>query len=401
MCPSYRVTKDEKHSTRGRARLLFEMLRGETIRGGWRDENVREALDLCLSCKGCRGDCPAEVDMATYKAEFLHHYYEGRLRPRSAYALNLVHRWAPVGGAVPGLANFLTHAPFISSLAKRVAGIAQERSIPRFARESFRSSFRRRPSPEGSRGPVVLWPDTFNDFFHPETARAAADVLAAAGFEVRLPSRRACCGRPLYDQGMLGLARERAQDVLEVLRPEIRSEVPIVVLEPSCAAVFQDELPNLFPDDPDAKRLSARTVLFAEFLEREAPGWTPGRLSGPAVLQGHCHQAALSSLDPEAALLSRLGLNVRILDAGCCGMAGAFGFEENHYDVSVAIARDALLPALAAAPDALVIADGFSCREQVAQLAHRPAFHVAEVVHRALRREGQALSRQPRKVESA
>ncbi len=388
MCPSYRATREEKHSTRGRARLLFEMLRGETIRGGWRDENVREALDLCLSCKGCRGECPAEVDMATYKAEFLHRYYEGRLRPRSAYALGLIHRWAPIGGAVPRLANLLTQTPFLSSLSKRVAGIAPQRSIPRFARRSFRSEFRASPDRAGSRGPVLLWPDTFNDFFHPETARAAAEVLSAAGFDVRLPSRRVCCGRPLYDQGMLGLARELLDDVLEVLRDEIRRGVPVVVLEPSCAAVFQDELPNLFPDNPDARRLSSQTVLFAEFLEREMPGWTPGRLSGPALVQGHCHQAALSSLAPEAALLTRLGLDVRLLDTGCCGMAGAFGFEESHYDVSVAIARDALLPALASARDALVVADGFSCREQVGQLAKRPAFHVAEVVHRAIGKDG-------------
>ncbi|MCA1581100.1 MAG: FAD-binding oxidoreductase [Acidobacteria bacterium] len=388
MCPSYRATREEKHSTRGRARLLFEMLRGETIRGGWRDEDVREALDLCLSCKGCRGDCPAEVDMATYKAEFLHRYYEGRLRPRSAYALGLIHRWAPIGGAVPGLANFLTQSPLLAPLARRAAGIAPERRIPPFARASFRSTFREGPAPAGSRGQVVLWPDTFNDFFHPEIARAAAEVLAAAGFEVRLPSRRLCCGRPLYDHGMLGTARDLLEDVLEVLRPELRRGLPVVVLEPSCAAVFQDELPNLFPDDPDARRLSSQTALFAGFLERARPGWTPGRVSGAALIQGHCHQAALSSLAPDAALLSRLGLDVRLLDAGCCGMAGAFGFEKRHYEVSVAIARDALLPALAAAPDALVVADGFSCREQVAQLADRPAFHVAEVVHRALSQGG-------------
>ncbi len=272
MCPSYRATREEKHSTRGRARLLFEMLRGETIRGGWRDENVREALDLCLSCKGCKGDCPAEVDMATYKAEFLNRYYQGRLRPRSAYALGLVHRWAPIGGALPRLANFLTQTPIVASLARSIAGIAPERRIPRFARHSFRSGFTPRPSGRGSRGPVLLWPDTFNDFFHPETARAAAEVLEAAGFDVRLPSRRACCGRPLYDQGMLGLARELLEDVLDVLREEIRDRTPVVVLEPSCAAVFQDELPNLFPGRPDAIALSSSTVLFAEFLEREAPG---------------------------------------------------------------------------------------------------------------------------------
>ena len=227
--------------------------------------------------------------MATYKAEFLHRYYEGRLRPRSAYALGLVHRWAPIGGAVPSLANFLTQTPFISSVSKRIAGIAPHRDIPPLCASDLPSapSFARRKPFEGrtarrTAGQSSLWPDTFNNYFHPETAQSAAEVLTAAGFEVRLPSRRVCCGRPLYDQGMLGLARELLEDVLDVLRDEVRRGLPVVVLEPSCAAVFQDELQNLFPHDPDARRLSSQTFLFAEFLEREMPGWTPGRLSGAA-----------------------------------------------------------------------------------------------------------------------
>ncbi|HXM79048.1 MAG TPA: FAD-binding and (Fe-S)-binding domain-containing protein [Thermoanaerobaculia bacterium] len=388
MCPSYRATREEAHTTRGRARLLFEMLRGETITGGWRDESVREALDLCLSCKGCKGECPTAVDMATYKAEFLHHYYRGRLRPRSAYALGLIHRWAPIGASLPGLANFFTQTPGLSSAVKLAAGISPHRQIPRFARQPFRRVF---PSPDSPRDrPVLLWPDTFTCSFHPETARSAARVLAAAGFDVLLPPRRLCCGRPLYDHGMLDLAKKLLRKVLRTLRGEIRAGLPVVVLEPSCAAVFQDELPGLFPQDEDARLLSAQTVLFAEFLGREAAGWAPrgGRLGGTALLQGHCHQTALASLEPERALLSRLGLDVRVLDAGCCGMAGAFGFEADHYDVSVAIARDALLPALSAEPEALVVADGFSCREQIRQLAGRSALHVAEVVDRALARSG-------------
>jgi FAD/FMN-containing dehydrogenase/Fe-S oxidoreductase len=395
MCPSWRATHEEAHSTRGRARLLSEMLRGETIAGGWRNESVRDALDLCLSCKGCKGDCPVEVDMATYKAEFLSHYYEGRLRlrPRAAYAMGWIHRWTPLAERAPRLVNFLTHAPVLSGVARAIAGISPHRDIPRFARRSFRSTFAaaaraglRRSPPSGAR--VLLWPDTFSDAFHPETARAAAEVLEAAGFSVEIPAQRLCCGRPLYDHGMLDRARALLAKILDSLREPIRSGVPVIVLEPSCAAVFRDELTGLFPGDPDAARLRAQTYFFAEFLERRAPGWTPGTISGSAILQGHCHQKALASgsLEDERALLQRLGLSVRISDSGCCGMAGAFGFERDHYDVSVAVARGGLLPDLAREPDALLVADGFSCREQIRQLAGRPAFHVAEVVRRALER---------------
>jgi len=395
MCPSWRATHEEAHSTRGRARLLSEMLRGETIRGGWRDGEVRAALDLCLSCKGCKSDCPAEVDMATYKAEFLSRYYRGRLRPRSAYAMGWIHRWAPLAGLAPRLVNFVTHAPGLSRVVRKAAGISQRRDVPRFARRSFRSGFERPTTgggedgkPGGGSGPVLLWPDTFTDAFHPETAHAAARVLGAAGFSVDIPSVRLCCGRPLYDHGMLDLARDLLAQVLDVLRQPVRAGIPVVVLEPSCAAVFRDELPGLFPKDPDAARLAASTFLFAEFLDRHAPGWTPGTLSGDAVIQGHCHQKALAaaSLESEWALLSRLGLNVRLLDSGCCGMAGAFGFEESHYEVSVAVARSGFLPEIGREPEAILVADGFSCREQIRQLAGRPAFHVAEILHRALLR---------------
>ena len=396
MCPSYRATREEAHTTRGRARLLFEMLRGDTVAGGWKDEAVKEALDLCLSCKACRKDCPVGVDMATYKAEFLSHYYEGRLRPRSAYALNLIHRWAPLAARFPGLANFFTQTPGLAAAVRWAAGISPGRQIPRLARGTLRERLRRRDASrpgevEGRAAAprVVLFPDTFTEHFHPQAAEAAVSVLEAAGFAVSLPagSRRLCCGRPLYDAGMLDRARNQLAEILEALRPELAAGTPVVVLEPSCASVFQDELRGLFPDDPDAARLASQTRLFAEFLETEAPGWSPpATLTGSALVQGHCHQRALSpaSLDAESTLLARTGLSVRVLDAGCCGMAGAFGFEAAHRDVSVAIAEDALMPALRAAPDALVVADGFSCREQVRQLAGRPAFHVAEVVHSAL-----------------
>jgi FAD/FMN-containing dehydrogenase/Fe-S oxidoreductase len=389
MCPSWRATGEEAHSTRGRARLLFEMLRGETISGGWRDERVRDALDLCLSCKGCKGECPAGVDMATYKAEFLSHYYEGRLRPRSAYALNLIPLWAPVAAKAPRIANFFTQTPGIAAVAKWAAGISPKRAIPKLARRSFRSLFNSDhpitgspDHPIGAKRRVLLWPDTFSNFFQPRVAVAAATVLAAAGFSVTLPPPGLCCGRPFYDAGLLDLAREFLGRILEGLRDEIRAGTPLVVLEPSCASVFRDELLGLFPGDPDARRLASQTRLFSEFLEAEAPEWNPPRtLSGrSALVQGHCHQQALGTMDADAALLERTGLSVRVLDAGCCGMAGAFGFEASHHAVSMDIARLALIPALDAAPGALSIADGFSCREQIRQAANRDALHVAEVL---------------------
>ncbi|HEY6050374.1 MAG TPA: FAD-linked oxidase C-terminal domain-containing protein, partial [Thermoanaerobaculia bacterium] len=392
MCPSWRATGEEAHSTRGRARLLFEMLRGDTISGGWRDERVRGALDLCLSCKGCKGECPAGVDMATYKAEFLSHYYEGRLRPRSAYALNMIPLWAPVAAKVPRLANFLTQTPAIAAIAKWAAGISPKRQIPRLAPRSFRSVFEATPPhPDplprsGGEGRVLLWPDTFSNFFQPRVAASAATVLAAAGFSVALPPSGLCCGRPFYDAGMLGLAREFLARILDGLRDEIRAGTPIVILEPSCASVFADELPGLFPGDPDAGRLASQTRLFAEFLGEAAPEWSPPRtLSGrSALVQGHCHQQALGTMDAEAALLERTGLSVHVLDAGCCGMAGAFGFEASHHAVSMDIARLALVPALDAAPGALYVADGFSCREQIRQARGREPLHAAEVVAMAL-----------------
>ena len=393
MCPSWRVTGEEQHSTRGRARLLFEMLRGETISESWRDERVREALDLCLSCKGCKGECPAAVDMATYKAEFLFHYYEGRPRPRSAYALNMIPLWAPIAGKAPGLANFFTQTPGIAAAAKWIAGIAQERKIPRFARKSFRSLFssdhpivRSPDHPIGAKRPVLLWPDTFSNFFQPQVATAAAAVLSDAGFAVALPPEGLCCGRPFYDVGLLDLAREHLRRILDALRDEIRAGTPFVVLEPSCASVFRDEILGLFPHDVDARRLAAQTRLFAEFLEAEAPAWRPpATLAGrSALVQGHCHQQAMSTMDAEAALLERTGLSVRVLDAGCCGMAGAFGFEAAHCGVSMDIARLALVPTLDAAPGALVVADGFSCREQIRQAARREPQHLAEVLAESL-----------------
>jgi Fe-S oxidoreductase len=385
MCPSYKVTREEKHSTRGRARLLDEMIRGEVLTGGWREESVRQALDLCLSCKGCKSDCPVGVDVATWKAEFLSRYYAGRLRPRAAYSMGLLHRWAPIAGAAPAVANFLTQTPGLSSVARAVAGISPRRTLPRFASETFRAWFAKRRTPGAAGRSVLLFPDTFTNHFSTGVGRAAVEVLEAAGLAVTLPRERLCCGRPLYDFGMLGTAKKLLARTIDVLSPHVDAGRPVVVLEPSCAAVFRDELPELFPGDDRARRLSRATVLFAEVLERDAPGFAPPPLTRAALVQFHCHQRALFGVEADRSALTRAGVDFRVPDSGCCGMAGAFGFEESHYDVSMAIGERVLLPEVRRAdPDALIVADGFSCREQIAQATGRRPVHLAEVLRSSL-----------------
>ncbi|HKT61786.1 MAG TPA: FAD-binding and (Fe-S)-binding domain-containing protein, partial [Gemmatimonadales bacterium] len=388
MCPSYMATREEAHSTRGRARLLWEMLNGEVITDGWRSDAVRGALDLCLACKGCKHDCPVNVDMATYKAEFLAHYYAGRLRPRHAYAFGWIHRWARLAGVAPALVNALMRAPVAGTLAGLAAGLAPERRPPGFAPERFTRWFRRRAV--RARGtPVVLWADTFNNCFHPETARAAVEVLERAGFRVTVPRGDLCCGRPLYDYGFLRQARRRLLAVLRALGPAIHAGTPIVVLEPSCAAVFRDELVNLLPHHLDARRLSSQTLTLDELLTRHAPGFRWPRLEGRALVHGHCHHKSVLDFGAEQDVLRRLGLDVTAPEPGCCGMAGAFGFEAGeHYEVSHTCGERALLPAVrGAGADTLVVADGFSCREQIAQGTGRRALHLAEVLQLALAEE--------------
>ena len=254
MCPSYRVTREEMHSTRGRARLLWEMLNGNPLKKGWRNETVHEALDLCLACKGCKGDCPVNVDLATYKAEFLSHYYRGRLRPRHAYAMGLIYWWARIASRMPALVNFVTKTPGTADIAKWLGGTVAAREIPQFAEQTFTDWFRRRPTPNLHKPPVLLWPDTFNNHFYPEVLKAAVNVLEAAGFRIEVPDVPLCCGRPLYDFGMLDLARRQLRQILAALKHAIAEGVPLVGMEPSCVAVFKDELVNLFPHDEDAAR---------------------------------------------------------------------------------------------------------------------------------------------------
>ena len=347
---------------------------------------------LCLSCKGCKADCPVNVDMATYKAEFLSHYYAGKLRPAHAYAFGLIMYASRLAALAPGFANTLTRAPFLASMAKAAMGVAPERQIPSFAPQTFKQWFLKRGSQGSGKSPVILWPDTFNNHFHPQTAKAAVDVLEAAGFQVTVPRPFLCCGRPLYDHGMLDLAKRHLKRILRTLRPQIESGIPVVVLEPSCASVFRDELVNLLPHNEDAKRLRAQTYLLSEFLENKAGSYQPPRLHGRAIVQGHCHHKSIMSMTDEETVLRKMGLDFEILDSGCCGMAGAFGFEKgDHYEVSMKCGERVLLPAVRqAGKDTLIIADGFSCREQIAQTTSRHGLHLAEVLQLAGREGGRA-----------
>lgn len=389
MCPSYMVTREEADSTRGRSRLLFEMLKGETLADGWRDEAVKESLDLCFACKGCKGDCPVNVDMATYKAEFLSHYYEGRVRPRTAYAMGLIAWWSRLAALAPGVVNVLTRAPLLGTLARAGAGIARERAIPTFAAQTFSAWFRKRGASRTGTTDVLLWPDTFSNHFLPERAQAATEVLERFGFHVSLPEKPLCCGRPLYDWGMLDLAKRSLREILVALREPIRSGVPIVGIEPSCVAVFRDELCNLFPHDEDAKQLRSQTFTLSEFLLQHVDVNRFPKLRRKALVQGHCHHKAIMKMKADESVLRAMELDVEVLDAGCCGMAGSFGFEQTHYDISVQVGERALLPRIRDADaNTLVLADGFSCREQIGQLTDRRAHHLAEVLLMAFRERG-------------
>ena len=380
MCPSYMVTLEEEHSTRGRAHMLFEMLQGDVVDGSWQDERVKESLDLCLSCKACKSECPTNVDIATYRAEFLSHYYEKHRRPLHAYAFGMVDKWLQFAALSPGLANVMMQTPGLNTIAKKLLDIAPQRSIPRVAPVSFRKWARGNNVPT-SGGDVILWVDTFNNSFHPDTTRAALDVLKAAGCNVFIPKQRLCCGRPLYDFGLLDQAKQYLQHVLTALADPIDAGIPIVVLEPSCASVFRDELRNLLPEDARADRLRAQTFLLSEFLERKVPGYAPPKLAAKIVLHGHCHHKAVMKMTDEESLLRRTGADVQSLDAGCCGMAGSFGFDAHKYDVSIAAGERVLLPAVRKADaDTLIVSDGFSCREQVAQTTSRHALHLADVL---------------------
>ncbi len=392
MCPSYRATGEEQHSTRGRAHLLWEMLAGSLRSEGFGSPAVHEALDLCLSCKACKSECPVQVDMAAYKSEFLSQHYKGRLHPLQHYLFGFADRLARYGSLAPSLTNAILTGPLTSPLIKSIAGVAPERHLPRLAPKNYL-----RMRGNGSSGttsereaqlpgrPVLLWPDTWNNYYHPQSLSAAESVLAEAGFQVEVPRGHICCGRPLYDFGFLGAARSYLGSVLRRMAPQIDAGLPFIFLEPSCASVFKDELPELFPNDPRAMRLSEQIWLLSDWLAERAPGFAAGRLAGANVLvHGHCHhKAVFGGPSNEVDLLRRAGATVELIPAGCCGMAGPFGFEAGKFEISKTIANQGLLPAIQSAdPSTILIADGFSCREQIAQLSNRPAVHFAEALAR-------------------
>jgi FAD/FMN-containing dehydrogenase/Fe-S oxidoreductase len=416
MCPSYRATGDEEHSTRGRARLLWEMLAGDLRGQGFQSEAVNEALDLCLSCKACKTECPAQVDMAAYKSEFLSQRYKGKLHPLHHYVFGFADKLAKWGSITPGLTNAILTGPLTSPLIKRIVGIAPQRNLPRLAGKPFTSTrqslvtghdFTGVPSDRSSSlgwfsraenaldkenrasapaGTILLWPDTWNNYYHPQTLSSAESLLTEAGFDVQTPQGHICCGRPLYDFGLLDEAKKYLANVLERLAPQIKSGVPMVFLEPSCASVFKDELPELFPGDERATRLRENVWLLADWLAAKAPESVAGRLEGKSVLiHGHCHhKAVFGGPKNEIALLRAAGAEVEAIETTCCGMAGPFGFEADKYEVSKTIANLGLLaPIEAAAAETIVVADGFSCREQISQLGRRHAVHFAEALVKA------------------
>ncbi|MFA3872926.1 FAD-binding and (Fe-S)-binding domain-containing protein [Streptomyces sp. MMCC 100] len=392
MCPSYRATREEEHSTRGRARLLFEMVRGgddAPIAPDWRSKDVHDALDLCLACKGCKTDCPVNVDMATYKAEFLHHHYKGRLRPLAHYSMGWLPAVARVVALAPRTVNALAAVPWVARVAKALGGVAPEREVPVFAEQRFTDWWRERGGPrgDGHRGEVVVWPDTFTDHFHPAIGRAAVEVLEAAGFRVKVPEASVCCGLTWISTGQLNVAKRVLGHTIDVLREDLRRGTPVVGLEPSCTAVFRADAAELLHKDPDIERLREQTRTLAELLVERADDWQPPAVDARAVVQRHCHQYAVMGFDADRKLLERVGVDADVLDAGCCGLAGNFGFEKGRYEVSMACAEAGLLPAVRDADDAtLVLADGFSCRTQVEQASTgRAPLHLAEVLAAGLR----------------
>jgi FAD/FMN-containing dehydrogenase/Fe-S oxidoreductase len=385
MCPSYMATREEMHSTRGRTHLLWEMMHGGVINEGWRDQHVKEALDLCLACKGCKGDCPVNVDMATYKAEFLAHYWRGRIRPIYAYAFGWIDKWARLASIAPGFANLFTQLPGLRSLAKAAVGVPQQREIPAFAAQTFQSWFRSRKPRSGSRQKVLLWADTFNNYFMPETAQAAVEVLEQAGCQVEVLDQNLCCGRPLYDYGFLDMAKSYLRRNLKALGPNISAGTPMIVLEPSCCSVFRDEMHNLLPESREASQLAENTFTLSEFLEKKMPDYEAPRMNRQAIVQGHCHHKAVMRLKEEKSLMEKMQLDYRVLESGCCGMAGAFGYEKDKYQVSIACGERALLPEVRKTPvSTIIMADGFSCKEQIAQQTNRHALHLAEVLRLGL-----------------
>jgi Fe-S oxidoreductase len=380
MCPSYMATLEEKHSTRGRAHLLWEMMQGDVVKGGWHDEAVHEALEYCLSCKACKTECPTQVDVAALKSEFLAHYYEGRRHPLHHYVFGYMDKWANMASVAPWLANLPMKTPGLNTLIKSAVGIAQQRAIPAFAAANFRDTALRSARPANTGEDVLLWPDTWNNYFHPQALHSAVKILKQAGKQVKIPKRHVCCGRPLYDFGFLEEARRYLKHILRTFAPQIDAGVPVVMLEPSCATVFRDELVNFFPNDERAIRLSRHTMMLGEVLASSE--FSPPDISGRRiVVHGHCHQKTQMTMKHDRKLLEATGASVELLDSGCCGMAGPYGFEHDKYEISQTLANRVLVPAVrSAGPQDLIVSNGFSCREAIHQNSSRDALHISQVL---------------------
>lgn len=390
MCPSYRATLEEKHSTRGRARLLFEMLKGDVLLDSWRSKAVRESLDLCLSCKGCKRDCPVGVDMAALKAEFMFHNYKGRLRPVTAYSMGLIWWWSRIAARVPRLANFCLQTRGLNTLVKRLGGIATQRSFPRYASTTFHKWFKGREPINAGAPQVLLWPDTFNNHFFPETLQATTRVLESAGYEVILPRRVLCCALPLFAEGMLNQARAQLRQTMDVLSDAIDNKLPVVGLEPACVASFRDELPELFPDDERARYLARHTKILSEFLADE--NYQPPHLPRRALVHIHCHHHASLGVEAECELLKKMHLDYQLTPSTCCGMAGSFGFKRDNFQVSQQIAAHKLVASIDACDkNTLIITNGFSCREQIFQTTGRSTLTLPEVIDSALQNKAPRL----------
>jgi Fe-S oxidoreductase len=384
MCPSYRATRDEQHSTRGRARLLWELLAGALRDEGFQSHAVHRALDLCLSCKACKTECPVAVDMATYKSEFLAQKYKGRLRPLHHYVFGYADKLARIGALTPALTNAVLGSSLTSPLVKYILGVAEKRPLPCLANQSFLKSRAAAPAKAPSQNKeIILWADTWNNYYNPQTLAAAESVLTQAGFQVTVPQGHMCCGRPLYDFGLLDSAKAYLANVLDCVAPQIDAGLPFIFLEPSCASVFRHEMLEFFPNAPRAQKLSSQVWLLADWLSTHASDWVNGRLNGAQLLlHGHCHhKAVFGGPGSELALLRKAGAQVELINSTCCGMAGPFGFEKDKFELSKAIAGLDLLPAIeGAGPLTVIVADGFSCREQISHLAHRSSLHFAEVL---------------------
>ncbi|MDO5711239.1 MAG: FAD-binding and (Fe-S)-binding domain-containing protein [Micrococcales bacterium] len=391
MCPSFHATGDEVATTRGRARVLAEMLRGEHLEDGWRSTQARDALDLCLSCKACATECPVNVDMATYKAEFLHHHYAGRLRPMAHYTMGWLPITAAAVSAVLGLGTLANRAlklPGVAASVKKLGGLEPRREIVEFAPVSLARWFAGRaaagaaPQPAPDSPVVVLWPDTFTNHLSPEVGVDAVEVLEALGYDVRLPDGPVCCGLTWHSTGQLDMTRRALKRTLDVLEPHLAQGHRVIGLEPSCT-VMLTEVADLLPHDPRAVALQDATIPFAQAV-LEAGAWPFTRLDVSATSQIHCHQKAKGSYAPDLQVLDRLGVDTAVVGGGCCGLAGNFGFEPGHYEVSTTLGERSLFPAIRANPQALVLADGYSCRTQITQGTDRCGHHLAQILHAAL-----------------